>query len=142
MSKAKQPKAPKFRAEDVTYTLELEPEQDAPEGHFSYDTEEENRAAVAAIRAGIASGNEWAWCWIRVVATWNGIEGTDSLGGCSFADRADFEASGYWSDMKHEALKHLESEIERHAEQAAEAKRAELARFLVNSGVRVWNDRS
>lgn len=142
MSKAKQPKAPKFRAEDVTYALEVEPEQDSPEGHFAYETEAENQAAVAAIYAAIASGNEWAWCWIRVVATWNGIEGSDSLGGCSFTDRADFEQSGYWSDMQHNALRDLESAIERHAERAADAKRAEMAKFLASSGVRVWSDRS
>ena len=61
----------------------------------------------------LASGNQWAWCTVRVVATLGEFEGSDSLGCCSYASEADFKApGGYFDDMKVEALDDLRRSIE------------------------------
>jgi hypothetical protein len=58
------------------------------------------------------SGNQWAWCTVRVVAEWNGLEGDDYLGCCSYKDEKDFiERSGYYEDMKAQALAELNGKV-------------------------------
>jgi hypothetical protein len=58
------------------------------------------------------SGNQWAWCTVRVVATWNELEGDDYLGCCSYKDEQDFiNNSGYFEDMKARALQELNEKV-------------------------------
>lgn len=48
------------------------------------------------------SGNEWAWCCVKVTATIPGleeIEGTDYLGCCSYKSEEDFKKDGSFKDM-------------------------------------------
>jgi hypothetical protein len=102
----------KIDAIDVPITIEVRGCEDAVEGHFAYDTEEENRAAVRAVHE-LAARNVWGWCDIRVVATLGAFTGHDTLCACSYASEADFRASGYFADMKSEALADLARNIER-----------------------------
>jgi hypothetical protein len=58
--------------------------------------------------------NEWAWCTVRVVARWEGFEGDDYLGGCSYKSEEDFcTPDGYFPDMKTRALEALNEEVAR-----------------------------
>src|SRR5262249_20207174 len=60
------------------------------------------------IREQLESGNEWAWFCARVVARWNGFEGDDYLGCCSYASGEEFcRPGGYYDDMKARALEDL-----------------------------------
>lgn len=63
------------------------------------------------ILAQLESGNEWAWCCVEVVARWEGFEGRDTLGGCSYKSQADFEACSYFTDMQSVALEDLKRQI-------------------------------
>jgi hypothetical protein len=103
--------------EQVTFETRVEPEYDAPEGHFAYDTEEENQEAVAWIRARLASGNDLAWCSVVVTckpldARLQGIEGWDALGGVSCANQADFDQLVADHAMEETALAHLNEQLD------------------------------
>lgn len=93
---------------DVTYEL-IHHEEDTPvrgncmsSGDDSYDKECED-----AIIKDLGCGNLWAWCAVEVRATWKGFTGKDFLGCCSYKDQKDFEAGGYYDDMKSQALDDL-----------------------------------
>lgn len=110
-------------------TLEIEPEIDGPEDHFSNDElvecpedcplgDEKGMVRCDAldvwnIRQGIERGNEWAWCSVTVTARWLGHEGSDHLGGCFYGSEAEFRRpGGYFDDMVCEALRNLRDAIE------------------------------
>jgi hypothetical protein len=44
-------------------------------------------------------------------ARWQGYEGFDSLGGCSYESEADFKAGDYFESMKQQALDALNAEV-------------------------------
>ncbi len=67
----------------------------------------------AKIQARIDSGDEWAWCMVTVTArSASGITANASLGGCSYADEADFRADGF-EELAREAREALATELER-----------------------------
>lgn len=79
----------------------------------SGDDAEDNRAEEEVLRQ-LNNGNEWAWCCIKVTATYGDFEGTDFLGGCSYASREAFiQANDYYADMVERAFDELVSQIER-----------------------------
>lgn len=81
-------------AKGYTIDVSCEPEWDSPEGHF------DDPECVAHVRAGIRSGNEWAWCCVAVTVECEGIEETDYLGACSYDSERDFRNdSGHFDDM-------------------------------------------
>lgn len=92
----------------VNYSIECLPEDEGPEGHFGYATEEENQEAIRYVYK-LADQTPWGWCRVKVTAERNGVEGHDYLGGCSYRSEKDFKRGGYWMDMKREALRDLES---------------------------------
>jgi hypothetical protein len=55
--------------------------------------------------------NPWAWCCVRVIASWEDFKGDDYLGACSYKSEDDFKAGGYYEDMKAQALEDLNEEI-------------------------------
>lgn len=98
----------------LRYRLTIEPEWDGPEGHFSLGSDDYDREVIQAIRDDIESGNDWAWCTVRVGCTIPGYhaEGVDWLGGCSYKDEEDFcQEGGYYEDMKAESRAALISAI-------------------------------
>ena len=68
-------------------------------GDDTADRECENK-----VLARLNVGDVWAWANVEVCATWNGITGSDYLGGCSYADEADFKTGGYYDSMVSEAV--------------------------------------
>lgn len=84
----------------ATIELQVEPECDVmPEDSFGYETEEENREAAEYVRSELASGNDYAWCWVRVVVRYAGHEGDDSIGACSYTDERDLMTNGPVADL-------------------------------------------
>lgn len=103
----------KFNEQDVIYTLDadfddLEVKGNAlVSGDDAYDKRVEDE-----IISRIESGDVWAWALVKCTASWNGLEGIDYLGGCSYADETDFkQAGGYYDDMKAQALEDLKRTI-------------------------------
>lgn len=53
--------------------------------------DEIDRANEERIRAGLAAGNEWAWCIVSVSATYRDVGAEDTLCGCSYASREEWD---------------------------------------------------
>lgn len=105
--------------EDVEITLECWPEQEPIEGNCSAIDDETDRATEEWIHAQLDSGNDWAWCTAKVTVRWEGFEGTDYLGCCSYPSEKDFRQGGYYDDMVQAALDNLNDEVQRAAAKLA-----------------------
>lgn len=94
--------------ERARYSIECLPEHLPLKGNVcaigddTLDAELENN-----VRQALESGNDWAWCTVKVTASYQKYKGSDYLGGCSYDSQRDFETSGYFEDMKDEALNDL-----------------------------------
>ena len=105
---------------EVVFTLECEPEWASIEGNCSAIDDETDKEVEDWIRDQLSRGNEWAWCSVVVRARWNGFEGSDCLGRCSYVCEADFRAGGYFDDMKAAALAELNRHIQATAQRLEE----------------------
>lgn len=95
-----------FLTEHAEIELYVEPEHEAVEGNF------DDPETVEWIHEQLRSGNEWAWCQVRVTASYGGRRGRAYLGGCSYHSRQDFEQpDGYYPQMVEEAIAELASEV-------------------------------
>ena len=89
----------------ITYTIEVEPEECSVRGNaLASGDDAADRACENEILARLARGDTWAWCSVRVVATFASGQATmmitsDWLGCCSYQDENDFKAGGYFYDM-------------------------------------------
>ena len=91
----------------VNFTIECLAEDIPVEGNCSAIDEETDKANEEMIYEQLDSGNEWAWCCVKVTAEYKGIEGADYLGGCSYKNEDDFKKDGYYEDMKKAAFADL-----------------------------------
>ncbi len=81
-------------------TLACEPEDLDIEGNCSAIDPQTDREQEKWIHDQLDAGNEWAWCHAVVTVTYDGFEGSDGLGGCSYLSEADFRTpGGYFDDM-------------------------------------------
>lgn len=71
--------------------------------------------------------NEWAWCTVKVTATFGPWEGTDYLGCCSYQDEEGFKQGGYWKDMQHQAFTDLLAQMDHARTELERAYKAGLA---------------
>jgi len=102
--------------EQVEFTLECEPEHQDFRGHFDSGEPELDRQNEEWIERQLNLGNQWAWCSVKVTAKWTDaagqeFEGYDYLGGCSYHNKRDFIAGGYYEQMQDEAYARLIKEI-------------------------------
>lgn len=100
---------------EVSIALEVEQEwMDVRGNAMATDEPELDKQYEDEIIARLDSGDVWAWASVIVKATWGPLEGTDSLGGCSYKDEADFIAnSGYYDDMVQNAKDECWREVQR-----------------------------
>lgn len=100
----------------VVYSIECLPEDTPVRGNAMASGDESvDREAEDRILAELDSGNEWAWCTVRVTAEVDGIPvtGEDYLGCCSYASEEDFrQPGGYFGDMKEQAKDDLLQKLE------------------------------
>jgi len=80
----------KLTADDVEFTLEVEPECDIPlEGNcIATDDDEADRKYTAELQGRLDRDDVSAWCVLIVKARWNGHEGVDTLGGVTLSEAA------------------------------------------------------
>lgn len=98
---------------EVEFTIECLPEEEPILGNASAIDDDTDREIAEKILEDLESGNEWAWCLVKVTAHWEGYEGFASLGCCSYESEASFkEPGGYYDDMKAEALDRLNAQLE------------------------------
>lgn len=111
-----------LKMEEVEFTLETLEEDIPVRGNaIASDDEDYDREIEDAILARLEDGDIWAWCCVKVTAKWNGFEGDDYLGACSYANEEEFiRLSGYYDDMKERALDDLNATIEYYARRIEE----------------------
>jgi hypothetical protein len=97
----------------VEFTIECMPEDLQVKGNCSAIDDETDRETEQYIYDELNSGNEWAWCCVKVTAHYKGQEGTAYLGGCSYKSMTDFKKDGYYEDMKQSAFDDLILSLER-----------------------------
>ena len=99
--------------QEVEYELIAEQDEIPVRGNALASGDETlDRQVEDDILARLDNGDIWAWASVKVTATWRGFEGHDYLGGCSYEDEDDFvKRSGFYEDMKGEALRDLEAAI-------------------------------
>lgn len=95
--------------EDITFRLIAEQDQTSVRGNaLASGDDDEDKRVEDEIIARLDDGDVWAWADVEVRAEWNGFEGSDYLGGCSYVDEADFcQPGGYFDDMKERAYEEL-----------------------------------
>ena len=103
--------------EDCAFGVECLPETMPIKGNASAIDDETDAIIEKHIKADLESGNQWAWCCVRVTcyrdAMLNGVSGVDYLGGCSYENEDDFiKHGGYWEDMKRAAYANFVANIE------------------------------
>jgi len=93
----------------MKYKIEATPEDVPVRGNaMASGNDELDKRAEDEILARLESGDEWAWCNVRVTCTDGISEGESWLGGCSYRNEEDFKAGGYYETMKAEALEDME----------------------------------
>jgi hypothetical protein len=95
----------------VEYALRVIPEETPLRGNVSAIDRETDAQNEARVLAELTAGREWAWCAVIVTAHHRGFHGTDALGCCSYHDEDCFKRSGYYDDMRDEALRRLADSI-------------------------------
>lgn len=101
----------KLKMSEVEFTITVLPEDIDPRGNASAINPDTDKEILDHIYANLDRGNVWAWCWVKVTAHWEGFEGSDTLGGCSYKSEAAFKRGGYYTDMKQAALDQLNAEV-------------------------------
>lgn len=108
-------KARKIQASEVEFMIECLPEYEPVIGNaLASGNDKEDRECEDQIIADLESGNEWAWCRVKVTARLGSLVGVDYLGCCSYSSQADFShPEGYLPQMKDEALADLQDQIDK-----------------------------
>jgi hypothetical protein len=92
----------------VEYRIEIERESIPIRGNCiasgdsAYDRQVEDE-----IIARRKAGSIWAWASVTVIASYQGYEGYNHLGCCSYANQNDFKKCDYYQQMQGEALADL-----------------------------------
>lgn len=99
---------------DVEFTIECLPEYAPIKGNaMASDDAEYDKKVENSIQRSLNAGNKWAWCCVKVTASYKGFSGTDYLGCCNYKSEKDFiKNSGYYEDMKQTAYDELIKELE------------------------------
>lgn len=93
--------------EEVDFSIECLDENLQIEGNASAIDEETDKKIANKIRRQLAAGNSWAWCCVKVTATWKNFSAETYLGGCSYRNEKQFKQDGYFEDMKSETYQDL-----------------------------------
>ena len=107
--------------DEVRFSVEPEEEEMDFHGYYKSDEPESDRQLERWIERQLEMGNQWAWCSVRLTASWTDrfhrkwsgefgdkeYEGIDYIGGCSYKNERDFLKGGYYEQMCEDAYEHL-----------------------------------
>jgi hypothetical protein len=102
-----------LKEKDVTFKLDVDFEDMEIRGNaiVSGDDDLDKKIEDELIER-VNHDDVWAWASVKVTAEWEGFEGVDYLGGCSYKDQEEFEQQGgYYQDMKLQALEDLNNNL-------------------------------
>lgn len=100
----------KLTRDDVDISVFALSEDSDPAGHFATGDAAEDARIVAKIREDM-QWNEWAWCCVKVVVTYRGLEASDYLGGVNEVCEQSFRDSEYFTSMVDTCLDDLNSQV-------------------------------
>jgi hypothetical protein len=80
------------------------------------------------------SGNEWAWCMVKVTAEYDCKEGKDYLGACSYENKENFIKGGYYDDMVDSAIEDLIRIMDEIPEEAIDSETCKQCKGFGTSG--------
>lgn len=98
----------KLTMEEVTFELKVEQEDTPLRGNvLASGDDEADAGAENDVRKALDAGNIWVWCTTTVIARWNGFEGRDNLGCCSYGSEEEFRQDDCYESLKQSALDNL-----------------------------------
>ncbi|HEY3525971.1 MAG TPA: hypothetical protein VGK47_07230 [Nitrososphaeraceae archaeon] len=100
--------------DEVDFSIEAT-EDDIPVRGNAIDTgnKAEDKKIEDKILARLRAGNVWAWCCVKVSASFKGIESDpEYLGACSYKSEKDFKKGLYYADMRQTAYDNLISKLQ------------------------------
>lgn len=103
--------------DEVEFDLTIEEMDAHPRGFFASDEPDIDAQQVADIIARLERGDLWAWCSVKVTASWGGYSASDYIGGCSYDGERDFMSDQCYADMKAAALAGLNATLRRKHEE-------------------------
>jgi hypothetical protein len=120
-----------FNTDDVEITVTPEHEDISPDGQFDTGDGETDLEIINAIKEA-SEWSDWAWCCVKVTASWGCFEGTAYLGAVSILEDEEHpetkdpekyfrEHMGYFEDMKAEAIEDLKQTIRHNGWEIEEA---------------------
>lgn len=102
----------KLTAADVTFYVQIEPEDIEPEGNAIVSGDDDfDKEVIDGINERLRDGDLWAWGCVKVGARWKDWTGVAYLGCCSYENEEGFKKDGYFEQMKKEALDDLNSTV-------------------------------
>lgn len=97
---------------EVEFEVSALPEDAPVRGNASAISEEIDRLSEDVIIEDLQNGNPWAWCTVRVTASYRGLQADAYLGCCSYKSQKDFiNNSGHYEDMRQEAYSSIVDQI-------------------------------
>jgi hypothetical protein len=103
----------KLELSDIQWDLRHELSSIPIKGNCSAIDAEIDKATENWIKDELRTGNSWAWCDVRLIGRYEGLEAYDCLGACSYLSREDFvKPGGYYDDMKNVVLSELQSQLD------------------------------
>lgn len=85
----------------ATFYIDISPEDSQIEGNVSAVDPETDKEQEDFVRSQLDSGNDWAWCIVKVTGEFKGLTAYDYLGGCSYSsEKAFIDNNDHYADMK------------------------------------------
>lgn len=99
---------------DIHWQLDCLPDDTRIEGNaLASGDDVADRAQERWVHDQLDSGNQWAWCTVRLTGRYKGLESVDTLGCCSYLDENDFrQPGGYFDDMQSNVLADLQCQLD------------------------------
>lgn len=99
--------------EQCTVRLRAEQYDVSVRGYFTSDDPIADRDMENSIIRRLDRGDVWAWAYVTVTVSFDGISESEHLGACSYENEKDFRTGDYFEDMCKEALAALNTRLEK-----------------------------
>jgi hypothetical protein len=96
----------------IDVAIECLEEDTLPHGYFATGDEAIDKKLADGILEDLQS-NPWAWCIVRVVATYQEFEGSSSLGACNYSGEESFKSSVYYPELVEQAIENLVTQLQK-----------------------------
>jgi hypothetical protein len=103
----------KLELSDIQWDLRHELSSIPIRGNCSAIDHKTDRETEQWIKDQLLVDNYWAWCDVRLIGRYKGLEAYDCLGACSYLNREDFVTpGGYYDDMQNTLMAELQGMLD------------------------------